>query len=44
MKFTREGRHFEIYRIIRASDISLTKGILLGSFTPDFAGGYETRY
>ena len=35
----REGEDFEVSRILRASDISLTEGVLLGSFTPGFAGG-----
>ena len=44
MKYKQEGGHFEVSRILRASDISLTKGILLGFFTPGFPGGYETSY
>ena len=43
-KYKREGGHFEVSRILRASDISLTEGVLPGSFTPGFAGGYETGY
>ena len=42
MKYKPEGGQVEVSRILRASDISLTKSVLLGSFTPGFAGGYET--
>ena len=44
MKDKQEGGHFEVSRILRASDVSLTKGNLLGLFTPGFAGGYEAWY
>ena len=41
-KYKREDGHIEVSRILRCSDISLTEGVLLGSLTPGFAGGYET--